>query len=350
MIREIFRVFLKLGIVGFGGPAVHIAMMREEVVVKRKWLSEREFLDFMGATNLIPGPNSTELAIHIGHKLAGIRGLLTAGLSFILPAFLCVLTLAVVYVRFGNIPELTSLLMGIRPVVTAIVLLALFKFQKTAVPDFQLAFIAVLAGLVSFYVPEVLAIFLAGILSLILLRPAKLSFAPEMFLIFLKIGSVLFGSGYVLLAFLQDEFIDQRGWLTKGQLLDAVSVGQFTPGPVFTTATFVGYIIEGYPGAILATVGIFLPSFIFVLLSAPYIPRLRSSQKFSVFLDGVNAGSFALMAIVSFSLGRSAILEWRTAILGIFSLGILWRFPKFNSAWLILLGGSIGYIFFQHLP
>lgn len=350
MIGEIFKVFLKLGLIGFGGPAAHIAMMRDEVVVKRKWLSEKEFLDLLGAAQLIPGPNSTELAIHIGFKKGGWKGLLTAGVSFILPAFLCVLAFSVFYGKYGSLPELHSVLLGIRPVVTAIVILALIQFRKTAVPDFSGGVQALAAALALFFVPEVLAILLAGFLGFLNVRGKKFSVSPELFLVFAKIGSVLFGSGYVLLAFLQDEFIHHRGWLTETQLLDAVSVGQFTPGPVFTTATFVGYVIDGYKGAILSTVGIFLPSFVFVALSAPFLPRLRSSETFSRFLDGVIAGSFALMAVVTFTLGKSAIFNWQTGVLGIVSLGILWRFPKFNSAWLIILGGSIGYIFFQSLP
>jgi chromate transporter len=345
MIKEIFMVFLKLGLVGFGGPAAHIAMMREEVVVKREWLSEKEFLDLLGATHLIPGPNSTELAIHIGHKMGGWKGLLTAGVSFILPAFSLVLGLAVFYGKYGSLPELNSILTGIRPVVTAIVILALINFRKSAVPDLKRMVLAVAAGALSLFVPEAVAILFSGILALPMRR--KFSVSPELFFVFLKIGSVLFGSGYVLLAFLEDEFIVHRGWLTQGQLLDAVSVGQFTPGPVFTTATFIGYVIGSFPGAILATVGIFLPSFVFVALSAPYLPSLRSSETFSKFLDGVVAGSFALMTLVTFSLGKASLFDWQTGVLSIASLGILWRFPKFNSAWLIILGGLIGYIFFS---
>lgn len=349
MIREIFKVFLKLGILGFGGPAAHIAMMRDEVVVKRRWLTEKEFLDLVGATHLIPGPNSTELAIHIGHRMGGMKGLLTAGLSFILPAFLTVLTLAVIYGKYGTLPELNSILMGIRPIVTAIVILALINFRKNAVSGLLKMFLAIIALGLSFYLNEIFVILITGILSWISgsVGKRKLAIAPELFFVFLKIGSVLFGSGYVLLAFLEAEFIEQRGWLTKAQLLDAVSVGQFTPGPVFTTATFIGFLIEGYPGAILATVGIFLPSFIFVALTAPYISKLRDSKSLSLFLDGVIAGSFALMAWVTWILGKEAILDWRTAALGLISLFILWRFPKINSAWLIILGGSIGYIFFS---
>ncbi|MES2526093.1 MAG: chromate transporter [Bdellovibrionota bacterium] len=345
MIREIFKVFLKLGLLGFGGPAAHIAMMRDEVVVKRKWLSEAEFLDLVGASNLIPGPNSTELAIHIGHRMGGWKGLLTAGVSFIFPAFVSVLTLAVYYEKFGSLPELTSILTGIRPVVTAIIAIALIQFRKNAVPGYWQLLLAICAGVASFFIPETFAILLSGILALTW-RGKKFSVSPELFFIFLKIGSVLFGSGYVLLSFLKEEFVLQRGWLTEIQLLDAVSIGQFTPGPVFTTATFIGYVIDGYSGAVLATLGIFLPSFVFVALSAPYISKLRSSENLSRFLDGVIAGSFALMVLVTFSLGKSGFVDWKTSLVGIISFLILLRFPKFNSAWLVILGGSIGYIFF----
>ncbi len=348
MIKEIFRVFLKLGLIGFGGPAAHIAMMRDEVVVKRQWLSEKEFLDLVAASLLIPGPNSTELAIHIGYRKGGWKGLLTAGLSFIFPAFICVLSLAIIYSTYGTLPALGSFLTGIRPVVTAIVILALVNFRKNAIPDLFQFLLALVALALSFYVNEVVAILVSGFLSYayVLGERKKMSVSPELFLVFMKIGSVLFGSGYVLLAFLEAEFIDERGWLTRTQLLDALSVGQFTPGPVFSTATFVGYLIDGFSGAVLSTIGIFLPSFIFVAISAPFISRMRDSDAFTRFLNGVISGSFALMFWVTFVLGKSAILDFPTALLGIFSLLILWRFPKFNSAWLIIFGGTVGYIFF----
>lgn len=349
MIREIFQLFLKLGLLGFGGPAVHISMMRDEVVVKRQWLTEKDFLDLVGATNLIPGPNSTELAIHIGHRMAGRWGMLTAGISFILPAFISVLAFAVVYDRYGYLPKFSSILEGIRPVVTAIVILALIKFRRNAVPDWWRVFLALLSGGASLYISEAAVIFLAGFLALISQPGKKLSVTPELFFVFLKLGSLLFGSGYVLLAFLQDELIDHRQWLTQAQLLDAISVGQFTPGPVFTTATFVGYVMEGFPGAFVATIGIFLPSFLFVAISIPFLARIRSSENFSNFLDGIIAGSFALMVVVTWSLGKAALFDWKTAFICIVAFGILWRFPKINSAWLILCGGSVGYIFFPHL-
>jgi chromate transporter len=354
-ISTLSSVFFKLGTLGFGGPPAHIALMREEVVEKRKWLTEQEFFDLVGATNLIPGPNSTELAIHIGHKMLGWRGLFIAGASFILPAFFAVLLLAILYVKYGSLPELSPVLSGIRPVIVAIVALALFKFRESAVRNWKEAGLVALAIGSSFLgVNEILVIFLAGALCA---GSGRLSVAPlamaaqvsnsvvqgsSIFLFFLKIGSFLFGSGYVLLAFLKNELVDQRMWLTNAQLLDAITVGQVTPGPVFTTATFIGYLLQGYEGAIMATLGIFLPSFFFVALSAPFISKLRTSAFFSNFLDGVNAASFALMGVVTFELGVKSLIDLPTLFIGIVSFFIL-RFTKINSAFPILAGGIIGY-------
>lgn len=345
---DILRVFLKLGIFGFGGPAAHIAMMREEVVEKRRWLSESEFFDLVGATNLIPGPNSTELAIHIGHKMGGWRGLLIAGFAFIFPAFLAVLSLAYLYVQFGSIPDLNSVLTGIRPVIISIVLLALLKFRESAVRNWKeclLAVLSLVAAVVGWN--EVLIIFAAGLILSVSSKAfsAKMSVAPlPIFFFFLKIGSVLFGSGYVLLAFLQNELVDEKMWLTTTQLLDSVTVGQVTPGPVFTTATFIGYILHGFSGAVAGTIGIFLPSFFFVALSAPFIPRLRKSDFFSQFLNGVNAASFALMGLVTFQLGQKSIFDIPTILIALASFFIL-KFSKINSAWIIAFSALIGFFF-----
>lgn len=359
-ISTLGSVFLKLGLFGFGGPAAHIAMMREEVVEKRKWLGQDEFFDLVGATNLIPGPNSTELAIHIGHKLLGWRGLLVAGVCFILPAFFAVLSLAVLYVKYGALPELFPILNGIRPVIVAIVVIALWKFRESAVRNTKELSIALLALLgVLWGANEVVMILLAGILisglkkfSIIPLAIAGTGAGipitgTSIFFFFLKIGSVLFGSGYVLLAFLKNELVDQRLWLTSSQLLDAVTVGQVTPGPVFTTATFIGYLLQGHQGAVLATLGIFLPSFFFVLISAPFISRLRSSHFFSQFLNGVNAASFGLMVLVTFELGVKSVFNFQTAMIGIIAFLIL-KFTTINSAWLILIGGIMGFFFNLH--
>lgn len=347
-LQEILKVFLKLGIFGFGGPAAHVAMMREEVVERRKWLTESEFFDLVGATNLIPGPNSTELAIHIGHKMGGWKGLLIAGTAFIFPAFLAVLSLAYLYVHYGSLPDLNSVLMGIRPVIIAIVLLALFKFRESAIRNWKEGVIGVLA-LIAAAVGhnEVAIIFAAGLILSASSRalPQKLSIPPlPIFFFFLKIGSVLFGSGYVLLAFLQGELVDEKMWLTSSQLLDSVTVGQVTPGPVFTTATFIGYVLNGFSGAVAATIGIFLPSFFFVAISAPFLPKLRASKFFSEFLNGVNAASFALMALVTFQLGQKSIVDIPTIIIALVSFAIL-KFSKINSAWIIAAAALTGFFF-----
>lgn len=345
-LNEILKVFLKLGIFGFGGPAAHIAMMREEVVERKKWLTESEFFDLVGATNLIPGPNSTELAIHVGHKMGGWKGLIIAGISFIFPAFLAVLSLAYLYVQYGSLPDLNSILTGIRPAIMVIVLLALIKFRESAIRNWQEAVIAIfaLAGAIAGW-NEVFLIFAAGLILSVYSNnfTTKLSVGPiDIFLFFLKIGSVLFGSGYVLLAFLQSELVDEKMWLTSSQLLDSVTVGQVTPGPVFTTATFIGYILNGFSGSITATIGIFLPSFFFVAVSAPFLSKLRSSQFFSFFLNGVNAASFALMALVTFQLGIKSIYSPTTILIAAVSFVIL-KFSKINSAWIILCCGIIGF-------
>ncbi len=348
-LKDIILVFFKLGITGFGGPAAHIAMMREEVVERRKWMSEQEFFDLVGATNLIPGPNSTELAIHIGHKLGGWRGLLASGCSFILPAFFSVLLLAIFYKEYGSLPQMSSIMGGIKPVIIAIVFNALLQFRKSAIPNYKMIAVAAVGVLLaSLGFNEVIIILSLGLFWALINYKFKVKLVIEpitisLFLFFLKVGSVLFGSGYVLLAFLQNELVEKRMWLTQTQMLDAIAVGQFTPGPVFTTATFVGYLINGNIGATVATIGIFLPSFFFVLVSAPYLAKLRHSHFFSKFLDAVNASSFALMVVVCFQLGQSTIVSYYTALMSLISFIILLKFKKLNSAWLIILGGVLGF-------
>jgi chromate transporter len=366
-LRELFLLFTKLGFVAFGGPAAHVAMMRQEVVTRRGWMDDQEFLDLNGATNLIPGPNSTELAIHIGRERAGLPGLLVAGTCFIVPATLIVLAFAVAYKAYGSTPAGQSLLYGITPVVVAIVVQALWGLLKTAVKGALTA--AVGAGALLLYlfagVPEIPLLFGAALLvfaaenarrwwgrvaamaplgiPLGLLATVK---APAMggilsiFWSFLKIGSVLFGSGYVLLAFLRSEFVGP-GMLTGRQLLDAVAVGQVTPGPVFTTATFIGYLLGGLPGAVVATIGIFLPAFVFVALTGPFVSTLRSSPVLSSLLDGVNVASLALMAGVTLQLARETVLDPIAALVGVVALVLLLRF-NINSAWLVIAGGVVG--------
>jgi chromate transporter len=367
---EIARLFLKLGFTAFGGPAAHIAMLHDEVVKRREWLSDQEFLDLVGATNLIPGPNSTEMAIHVSFLRAGWRGLIVGGACFILPAMLIVMALAWVYVRFGSTPQVEWLLYGVKPVVIAIIAQALWKLGRKAVkgPLTAVVGIAVLGGY--FLGVNVLVLLLAGGLAVMLVanitrlregslgafilpwlstwsfpNAAQIAAAPFslplLFLTFLKIGSVLYGSGYVLLAFLHADFVARLGWLTEQQLIDAVAIGQVTPGPVFTTATFIGYILGGAPGALLGTLGIFLPSFIFVAISNPLIPRMRSSAWVGGLLDGVNVASLGLMAAVTWQLGRASLTDPLTILVALASLVLLVRF-KLNTTWLIGGGALIG--------
>lgn len=359
-LSEVAGLFLRLGVTAFGGPAAHLAMMEEEVVRRRQWLTHEELLDLIGAANLIPGPNSTEVAIHIGRKVAGVPGLLVAGLCFIVPAALMTLGLAWAYVRFGAFPRFRGVLRALPPIVLAVVLQAIVELGKKALKTRALVAIA-LASLAAsaFGVHELLVLLGAGVLAMGVLRPraaaaavlgagllpATASAAPAsaVFLSFAKIGSVLFGSGYVQVAFLRSELVARQRWLTEPQLLDAVAAGQITPGPVFTTATFVGYVVGGGAGAVAATVGIFLPAFVFVALSAPLLPRLRGSPLTSRLLDGVNVASLALMAVVTARLGRTALVDPLTVGLFVVSAIALVRF-KVSSMWLVAAGAALGAI------
>lgn len=351
--KEIVKVFLKLGSLAFGGPAAHIAMMEEEIINKREWITREKFMDLIGATNLIPGPNSTELAIHLGYERGGLLGLLLAGTFFIFPAMVIVLLFAITYVKYGSIPQVGSILYGMKPVIMAIILQALYRLGKSVIKNK----ISLVLGLftISVYllgIKEIPLLFIAGIIMMAIANKEKvknkilgIGILPLylIFFTFLKIGSVLYGSGYVLLAFLEAEFVEKLGLLTNQQLLDAVAVGQFTPGPVFTTATFIGYLLRGMPGAILATMGIFLPSFILVWVLNPLIPKMRNSSWISGMLDGVNIASLTLMAVVSFKLGMSSINDGLTIIIFLVSLYTLNKF-KFNSALAIVGGGLAGWI------
>ncbi|MGZ9166061.1 MAG: chromate efflux transporter [Anaerolineales bacterium] len=366
-LAEVAALFLKLGFTAFGGPAAHIAIMHDEVVVRRKWLTDEQFLDLLGATNLIPGPNSTEMAIHIGYVRAGWAGLLLGGFCFIAPATLIVLGLAWLYVQYGTTPQAGWLLYGIKPVVIAIILQALWTLGNKALKNVTLILIGAIALALYFMgANEVALLFAGGLiymlisnagrlrnlnhtillpLSSIMLSQIPVPFSlPVLFLTFLKIGSVLYGSGYVLLAFLRADFVLRLGWLTDQQLLDAIAIGQVTPGPVFTAATFIGYLLGRTPGALLATLGIFLPSFIFVAISNPLIPRIRNSIWASSLLDGVNASALGLMAAVTFQLGISSVIDFYTALIAIISLILLLRY-KINSTWLIVGGGIAGFVF-----
>lgn len=365
-LAEIVRLFLRLGFTAFGGPAAHISMMHDEVVTRRQWMTDQHFLDLVGATNLIPGPNSTEMAIHIGYERGGWRGLIAAGLCFIMPAVLIVLMLAWAYVEYGSTPQGDALLYGIKPVIIAIVLQALVRLAPKALKSPLLWVIGGAAlALYLLGINELLILFggaflfmairalrgFSGTLALALLSgtPAVAlqadAAAPitlwRIFLVFLKVGALLYGSGYVLLAFLRSDLVVNYGWLTDQQLLDAVAVGQFTPGPVFTTATFVGYLLAGVPGAAVATIGIFLPSFLFVALLARIMPHLRKSPWTAAFLDGINVTALALMAGVLWQIGRAAIVDIPTAIIAIAAAFLLFRL-KINSAWLVAAGGVLG--------
>lgn len=363
-VGEVAGVFLRLGLVAFGGPAAHIAMMRQELVRRRGWVTDARFVDLMGATNLIPGPNSTELAIHLGHDRARWRGLLVAGVCFILPAALLVTGLAWAYVEYGDTPSMQHLLYGVVPAVMAIIVWALVGLLRTVVKTVWLGLLAAIALAAYFLgVNELVVLFggalVAGAASLLrsaprapqaLLVPLLPVFADpssgelaRLFWTMLKIGSVLYGSGYVLLTFLEGDFVDRLGWITEEQLLDAVSIGQVTPGPVFTTATFVGYLVAGPMGAFLATVAIFAPSFVFVGLLTRITDRLRAWSLTSVMLDGLNAAALALMAGVSWQLGRGAIVDTWTVLIAAATLFLLWR-TRLNSAWYVLGGALAGVV------
>ncbi len=391
-VGEVAALFLRLGLTAFGGPAAHIAMFRDEVVTRRQWVTDAEFLDMMAAANLIPGPNSTETAIHLGFRRAGWPGLVAAGVCFILPAFAIVLVIAMLYARYGTTPAAESLLYGIEPVVVAVVVQAVWGLGRTVIRPWLPGIVAVAAfGLYFVGVHELVLLFAGGVVVMVVRnarrlwgdlanRPTMLllglwsdlanrstvlprlwsdlanrstgewlaqAAAPvtltTLFLSFLKIGSVLYGSGYVLVAFLQTEFVERLGWITSAQLIDAVAIGQFTPGPVFTTATFIGYQVAGVPGAVLATVGIFLPGFVFVAITNPFIPRMRRSPWLSALLDGVVAASLGLMAAVTVELARHSIVDVTTALLLLAAAVLLIRF-RVNSTWLILGGAVVGLI------
>jgi chromate transporter len=365
---ELLRLFLKLGIIGFGGPAVHIAMMKEEVVTKKKWMTEQHFLDLVGATNLIPGPNSTEMAIHIGQERAGWRGLIVAGLCFIFPAVLITGFFAWMYKKYGQLPEIQPFIYGIKPAIIAIILFAVFPLAKKSLKTVELYGIGILVLILSlFNFNELYLLFGAGFLSLFvfglknkLFQNSEANFLPiamfpfsispntsisnvSLFLVFLKIGAVLYGSGYVLFAFLDSELV-ATGILSRHQLIDAIAIGQFTPGPVFSSVTFIGYQINDWTGAFLATVGVFLPSFLFVALLNPLVKKMRNSKLFAVFLDAVNVASVAIILAVCVDMGITTITDWRTICIGLTSLVIAFWFKKINSS-LIVIGGSVlGYL------
>lgn len=373
-LSEIALVFAKMGATAFGGPAAHIAMMEEEVVRRRKWLTREEFLDLLGATHLIPGPNSTEMAIHIGYKMGAWKGLIVAGLTFIVPAFLLVWSLGWFYVKYGMLPAFQSIFLGVKPVILAVIGQALWSLAGAAVKDWILGALAVLALALSFVLEnEILILVLiacvnlllrwkpkppasqsliAGLLGSMIFYPTARLWAQaslpvqavteSLFLYFVKVGSVLFGSGYVLIAFLQNDLVNNYQWISQQQLIDAVTVGQFTPGPVFTTATFIGYLVSGHEGAVMATIGIFAPAFFFVAISAPFISALRKSRWTATLLDGLNVASLGLMGAAVVMLAKESVQSMYGSVVFGLSLVLLMRF-KINSAWLIVIAGLLGF-------
>lgn len=363
-LKEIAKLFLKLGIIGFGGPAAHIAMMRQEVVVKRNWLTEQHFLDLIGATSLIPGPNSTEMAIHIGHEKGGFKGLLVAGVCFIMPAVLITGVLAYFYKEYGQQPNAQALLYGIKPAIIAIILAAIYPLAKKSIKTSFLALLGVLTlALALLQYNEIYILFGAGLIALLsskIARKQSLNLAPltliqitkttivtatnwNLFLIFLKIGAVLYGSGYVLFAFLDTELV-ATGIMTRATLVDAIAIGQFTPGPVFSSVTFIGYQINGFIGAVVATIAIFIPSFLFVALLNPLVKKVRSNTTIAIFLDAVNVASVAIIIAICYKMGRDSVVDWRSLMILTISIIAVFKFPKINSAFVVVFGAFTGYL------
>lgn len=367
-IKEVAAVFFKLGCIAFGGPAAHIAMMEQEIVHKRKWMDRQHFLDLIGATNLIPGPNSTEMTMHCGHERAGWLGLFTAGVCFIFPAVVITGVIAWLYGMYGALPEVAPFVAGIKPAVIAIIAVAVYKLGKKAVKNWQLAVCGGIALFASFWIGEVLALLGTGVLGALyfymqqpqrdgatklvglLALPLSAKIVVKLttlkiFWTFLKVGAVLYGSGYVLFAYLDAELV-AKGWLSHAELMDAVAVGQFTPGPVLSTATFIGYQLNGFWGALAATAGIFLPSFLLVLLLNPLVPRMRKSVILGYFLDTVNVAAVAVMLAVLVNMAIETMGDWRTISIAALGIAITLRFPKINAMWLVIGGAVMGYVLF----
>jgi chromate transporter len=362
-LKELAGLFTKLGFTAFGGPAAHIAMMQKEVVDKRQWMDHQHFLDLIGTVNLIPGPNSTEMAIHIGYERAGWKGLLVAGCCFIIPAVLITGVIAWLYQLYGRVPQVQPFIYGIKPSIIAIILAAVFPLAKKALKTVELWTIGVLAlGASLAGLNEIVVMFAAGLVVLLLQlmrRPAKTvksyflllmmdiplfsAANVRIFLVFLKIGAILYGSGYVLFAFLDSELV-AKGLLSRTQLVDAIAVGQFTPGPVFSSVTFIGWQMNGLSGAVMATVAVFLPSFVFVALLNPLIPRMRRSPLFSAFLDGVNAASIAIIVTVCIAFARETVTDWRTILIAGLSLVVTFGFRQVNTVFVVLGSSIAGYL------
>lgn len=379
---ELTKVFSKLGLITFGGPAVHIALFEDEVVSKRKWMSHQHFLDLVGATNLIPGPNSTEMALHTGYHRAGIAGLIVAGICFTLPAVLITGIFAFIYAAYGNLPDVKPLLYGMKPAVIVIIINAVYKLGSKAIKGWKLIAIAVaVASVNAFGVNEVISILLGGGIGALFIylsenKNVLNSLSPitiisffaiastsagiensqisltKIFLTCLKIGAVWFGGGYILVAYFNGEFVQGLHWLTRQELLDAIAVGQFTPGPFLSSATFIGYQIAGIGGAAAATIGILIPSFIFVLLLNPIVPKLRKSKFLSHFLDAVNVSALAVMFVVAVKLGAEVLIDpsvginWRATVITILSVILFLKYKKINSAYIVLGSAVLGYLLY----
>jgi len=346
---ELALYFLRLGATAFGGPAAHIALMEADCVRRRQWITHERFLDVLGAANLIPGPTSTELAMHIGYARAGWQGLIVAGVCFILPAAILVGVLAAVYVKAGSLPAVHGVLRAVEPVVVVVVAIAVVALARTALRNTMAIVIGGAACvLATMGVNEVVVILLAGAASLMTMwlpRSAAMSLAPlpltDLFLYFVRAGSMVLGSGYVLVSILHRDLVGHMGVITEGQLLDAIAVGQVTPGPIFTTATFIGYVVAGGPGAVVATAGIFLPAFVFSAISVRVLERVREGARARAFLDGVNAAAVAVIAVVLVRLARHALVDVRTFAIALAALGLIWGL-RVNPAWVILAAAAFG--------
>ncbi|GAA4895303.1 chromate efflux transporter [Flaviramulus aquimarinus] len=364
-LKEVAQVFFKLGCFAFGGPAAHIAMMEDEIIEKRKWLTRDYFLDLIGTTNLIPGPNSTEMTMHCGYERAGKAGLFVAGIAFIFPATLITALLAYLYVKYGELPQVEPFIYGIKPAVLAIIASAILKLGKKAVKSTELIIIGILVLAASLLgVNEVIALLSAGVLGMLyfyLKSKTKSNFysmSPfllflginttiakvstlKLFLIFLKVGAILYGSGYVLFAYLDAELVT-RGLLTRAELIDAIAIGQFTPGPVLSTSTFIGYQLSGFTGALVATSGIFLPSFLFVLLLNPFIPKMQQSKILRYFLDSVNVAAVAIMLAVLFIMAKETLIEWQSIVIALLAIILTFK-TKISTIWTIVIGAFSGF-------
>ncbi|MBC3846036.1 chromate efflux transporter [Winogradskyella echinorum] len=365
-LKEVAQVFFKLGCFAFGGPAAHIAMMEDEIIEKRKWMTRDYFLDLIGTTNLIPGPNSTEMTMHCGYERAGKAGLFIAGLAFILPATFITALLAYLYVSYGKLPQVEPFIYGIKPAVLAIIASAILKLGKKAIKSAELIILGVSVVIVSFLgVNEVVALLSAGVIGMLYfylksktistlnsVEPLLLFFginatlakvsSLKLFLIFLKVGAILYGSGYVLFAYLDAELVS-RGLLTRAELIDAIAIGQFTPGPVLSTSTFIGYQLSGFTGALVATTAIFLPSFLFVLVLNPFISKMQKSKILRYFLDSVNVAAVAVMLAVLFVMAKETLIEWQSIVIALLSVVLTFK-TKVSTIWTIVIGAVLGFI------